>query len=158
MEKNEHIQREIDYIKRDMENGHVLGGPGYDGPVEARTIGPEGITHSIRVKGVDYLSRGTVPGYIVFHSSIDDEGNEALPSVCHANIACYSADESYKRRLFGKKNVFRLRERLGVDKEFDALAVDESEANRILRNRALNLAELLAEEARIPVNYEETFK
>ncbi len=158
MEKNECIQREIEHIKRTIKNGHVVGGPGYDGPIEARTIGPEGITHSIKVETRDYLSRGIVPGYIVFHSSINEEGNEVLPSVCHTNIACYSANKSYERRLFGKKKVFRLRESLGLDEKFNAVVVDESEVNRVLRNRALDLAELLAKETGITINYERDFQ
>ncbi len=158
MKKNEHIQSKIDHIKRYIEKGRVLGGPGYDGPVEARTIGPEGITHSIKVMARDYLSRGIVPGYMVFHSSVNEEGHEALPGAFRANIACYSADESYERRWLSKKKVFRLCERLRVDNEFNALVADENEANRLLRNRALDLAELLAEGTRIPVIYERSFQ
>jgi|SRR3989344_3996450 len=153
LKKNELMQNKIDCLRYAAKNGRVISGPGYDGPLELRTIGPERITQSIQI--MKRSNPGKAMDYFLFHSSVDEDGREVMPGVISTTLACYSADENKRSlldKLFGKKKTFRLHENLRMDDKFDVVVSDVVEADKVLRERALSLAKLLAEESGIPVD------
>jgi len=151
MEINERLQREIGYVKSAVKNGIGTSGMGCGGSVTI--TGPEGIYQSIKVR--EMLEDDGTHRYFITHCAEDEDGNEVTPPDQHMNIACYGASIALVDPLgigIFKRNRYSLSEYLGKDPEFNVTCKNVDEANRVLRTRAINLAETVARETELPVD------